>query len=165
MARNVATAVSAPFVSVGELIRARAARDGFVAAAYAGKNGFSDEFIYDLLRVAVAEQAQTLVMEGSIGMGLAIERLQRESCITTSDAVLLYCPSFIRRARFEQRQAGRSRIEALTFFDDRERLFDARLPHDIAALKAAGHLYELDGAQPIDEVCGGVLSLLTTGEV
>lgn len=161
IARSVAEHYAAPLIGIGDLIRERLAQDAPLAEAYAGTDGFPDQFIHGLLTESLGKINRPLVVvEGSIGLGTAIASLHFDGTISYSVGFLLYCPVHIRRERFEARQAGRARVELQQFFDDRERLFDRRLPADLVELKRIKPLEEIDASCSPAEISAVVFDRL-----
>jgi hypothetical protein len=151
-----------PNISVGSLIRSVAEEDETVREQYIGPNGFADEFVALLISRALSslDPRANVVIEGSIGFGLALEEFKKSDRVSTISGLHLECSPSTRNDRFKRRNELSKRSESSEFFEERELLFDKRLEKDIDALKRIGTLFTLDCEKPVEVNLEGVLRIL-----
>lgn len=162
LSQRVASELHCPNISVGSLIRSVAEEDETVQEQYIGPNGFADEFVAILISRALSflDPTANVVIEGSIGFGLALEGFKKRSGASTIFAFHLECSPIIRNDRFKSRNELSERYESPEFFKERELLFDKRLEKDIDALKRIGTLFTIDCEEPLEVNQEEVLRIL-----
>lgn len=145
-------------LGVGDLLRAAGKTDANIRLLYKGKSGFPDHVIEELVLGAVRSRiGGPIVIEGSIGLALALESCIKQGELADIFCVWLSCGSEIRGKRFAARQLlDTTRVETSEFFDEREILFDARMKKDIAILQRICSVLEVDCGQELDDIVDSV---------
>lgn len=157
IAKQLSVKLNMRFVSVGALIRRSAENNSPVAKAYLGKDGFTDAFIYDLLEKHLNSiDIDQIVIEGSIGLGKALDKLCKKGTVNKLTSCSLFCSVDIRFDRYIARQQKSNRVEHTKFFEAREKLFDRRLCRDIETMRKLGEFHRIDCSQPIEVIVSRV---------
>lgn len=149
---RMSSELGVPSISVGHLIRRAAEEDETIRKQYAGPNGFEDAFVASLIarELESIKTSNGVVIEGSIGFGLALEEycgIHKRSVVWSFN---LECPAELRKSRFESRNTSTTRSEPPTFFAEREALFDRRLGKDFKALTRVGNHFTLNCEKSIE---------------
>jgi cytidylate kinase len=161
VAQQIAVKLNMQLISVGYLIRKSAQTEKAIAEAYIGANGFPDEFIYGLVAAALeAVKSDWVIMEASIGLGKGLEKLHHNGILNDCVSFWLSCSEEVRWNRYQKRQRYSGRVEHLSFFEDRERLFDRKLGADWGAMRKIGSFHEIDCSLPLEVIVSNVLNVL-----
>lgn len=164
VSRELARAIGGTAIIVGDLIRAARAESAAVAeataAAFAGHEEYSPEWLADLVATAIGTARFPVVLDGAAPMDRVLPVLG----ITVASVLVVEVPDAVRHQRFESRRAGGSRADdTVAHFEARSRFHAASLSR-IRGLAPRERVFGLAGHRPIGDVVRQALSAVVLAE-